>query len=209
MVRVPGKAFFAYTDLLDTIAAEDIDFLINARELVRSGQMAPGDGNFNAFLSEMKDRDFRSLIRTYRLEKSRQFFISLLLTGASLIFTFSALYLLVHVVTNGNGFVLCPARPTSDSWLEALYFSVSTAGTVGYGDIHPAGSSPWAESMAIIEITLAFFFVAYFVNFGLSLVHSFDITAEELAEALRSELEGIYDAAAIINNRALVGVRRG
>jgi len=207
-VYVPGKAFFAYEDLLETLPGNEVDFLRQAREQAKGGTLVPGTRDFSAFIREMRHTEFRNLIRSYRLAKSRRFFVSLFLTGLSLIFGFSALYMVVHVFTAGQGFVLCPAIPSTGSMLEALYFSVATAATVGYGDIHPAASSSWAQLMAIIEIVTAFFFVAYSVNFGLSMLHSFDITSSELAEALRNELEDAYFASMIVVRKRSIGAGR-
>jgi Trk K+ transport system NAD-binding subunit len=40
------------------------------------------------------------------------------------------------------------------TWLDALYFTVSTDATVGYGDYHFAGQPTWLEGFGVIDIIL-------------------------------------------------------
>lgn len=193
-VYVPGKAFFAYEDILLTLPAEEVHYLRDACDDARHQRLIPE--NFPDFIAEART-DFKSHIRIYRLAKSRQFFLSLLLAGTSLIFCFGSLYLSAHVLTDGHAFVVCPNGPSSVSLTEALYFSVVTAGTVGYGDIHP-GNSPLANWIVVLEVAMAFFFAAYCLNFGLAILQTCDVTPTELADVLLNELEDAHDEAQLL-----------
>jgi Ion channel len=56
----------------------------------------------------------------------------------------------------------CNCVPKITSALDALYFSVITAATVGYGDITPADDS--GKRLVILQILIAFLFVAVIIT---------------------------------------------
>ena len=204
-VYSPGRPFRAYEDILRILPENEIDFLKQAREQVKHGDLVPGTKNYSAFIREMRNTEFRHIIRSYRLAMSRLYLASLFFSGSSLILAFSALYLVIHVFTGGSAFIICPGIPSTGSGLEALYFSVATAATVGFGDIHASTSSPWAQLIATAEIGVFLFFVAYSVNYGMSTLNSVELSPLELTEALRTDLEDAYHASMILTRKGPVG----
>lgn len=65
-----------------------------------------------------------------------------------------------------------------NDYVDAIYFSFVTAGTVGYGDIVPL--APLAKKLAIAQITLTFVFVALFLNYFNTLLHRSNQLPSEL-----------------------------
>jgi voltage-gated potassium channel Kch len=65
-----------------------------------------------------------------------------------------------------------------NDYVDAIYFSFVTAGTVGYGDIVPL--APLAKKLAIAQITLTFVFVALFLNYFNTLLHRSNHSPNEL-----------------------------
>lgn len=66
-----------------------------------------------------------------------------------LVVVFACFYRIAEMVVGGPMF-LVHARPQALSFSEALYFSVTTLATVGYGDITPVG--PLVRALATLEV---------------------------------------------------------
>ncbi|GLQ48391.1 hypothetical protein GCM10007862_34420 [Dyella lipolytica] len=100
----------------------------------------------------------------------------------------------------GNEFIT-PDKSTA-TFLDCIYFSVTTATTLGYGDLQPLG---WARLVACIEVIFGLVFVGY------SISQIFSAKQEALVEYLTSDrLMQTYDEciATIVNAKESIGDRR-
>ncbi len=98
---------------------------------------------------------------------------ALVLLFTMLVFGFSALYLTIN--RNGNQFFDMNTR------VDAVYFTVATLSTVGYGDIHPTGQA--ARLAVIAQIAIDFTLLAVSVRLLL------DTTRQRLKPGRQSPTE--------------------
>src|SRR3989338_5404099 len=87
-------------------------------------------------------------------------YASLLELWISVILGFATGFFLLTVFVPKQGLVPLAGLPWFYQLFDSIYFSVVTATTVGYGDIHPMGFS---KVLAGGEAILAFFIFAAFV----------------------------------------------
>jgi hypothetical protein len=115
------------------------------------------------------------------------------------ILIFGAIYQILGEVA-GKEFIT-PDESTA-TFLDCIYFSVTTATTLGYGDLQPLG---WARLVACIEVIFGLVFVGY------SISQIFSAKQEALVEYLTTDrLTQTYDEciATIVNAKEGIGDRR-
>jgi len=94
--------------------------------------------------------------------KERRIAVNLGIGYLLVVYLFAVLYRLVSILDSNAYFVNGSQR--SLSLFNALYFSVTTASTVGFGDITPA--SVWAKSLVMAEIFLSLAYAAFLLSVG-------------------------------------------
>ena len=94
--------------------------------------------------------------------KKRRIAVNLGIGYLLVVYFFAVLYRLVSIFDSQAFFVNGPRA--SLSLFNALYFSVTTASTVGFGDITPAGV--WAKSLVMVEILLSLAYAALLLSVG-------------------------------------------
>ena len=74
---------------------------------------------------------------------------------------FSSIHRHVSAVDPDAYFLTSASKPILLLWNDALYFSISTITTVGYGDIIPV--SPWARATCMLEAIVGVFITIVFI----------------------------------------------
>lgn len=94
--------------------------------------------------------------------KERRIAVNLGIGYLLVVYLFAVLYRMVSILDGHSFFVNGPTA--SLSFFNAFYFSVTTASTVGFGDITPA--SVWAKSLVMAEIILSLAYAAFLLSVG-------------------------------------------
>lgn len=94
------------------------------------------------------------------LKQKTQNYLGFLFIWVGLIVAFAVVYYLLSVYPGHSPSGLSGIRDPLERFLTALYFSVITGATVGYGDVVPLG---WSRFFASVEAILSFVVLALFV----------------------------------------------
>ncbi len=94
--------------------------------------------------------------------KERRVAVNLGIGYLLVVYLFAVLYRTTSILDSRAYFV--NGTLGSLSFFNAFYFSVTTASTVGFGDITPA--SVWAKSLVMAEILLSLAYAAFLVSVG-------------------------------------------
>lgn len=108
------------------------------------------------------------LVRTKPIRGRKRWMLATLPTAAHVILCFAILFL--HL---GEHFEPRVADP-----LTAVYLSVTTFATLGYGEIHPAQNSAWGKAVVICEQSLFLLLVVIRVPMAISMLRVKDIEDE-------------------------------
>jgi hypothetical protein len=105
------------------------------------------------------------LVREKPIRGRKRWMLATLPTVAHVVLAFAILFLWL-----GEHF-----EPAITDWLSALYQSVITFSTVGYGDYHPAHGSPWGKVIVICEQSLFLLLVVIRVPMAVSMLRMRDV----------------------------------
>jgi hypothetical protein len=155
-----------------------------------------GDAVFESHVSELK-HDLQTFLRTYLWKKFNKMLKMIMASVFSVILIFGCLYvvdyllecwLLNRISFSGSQI---PTGNTLEILLDAVYYSVSTFSTLGFGDVHP-GVSIFARILAISEVMISLFFLSVIVSLTSDFIQLTTIVnPEDLAEAIKDELEDL------------------
>jgi len=109
------------------------------------------------------------LVRTKPIRGRKRWMLATLPTATHVVLCFAILFL--HL---GERFT----PPVRDP-LTAVYISVTTFATLGYGDIHPAQGSAWGQAIVICEQSLFLLLVVIRVPMAISMLRVHDIEDEQ------------------------------
>ncbi len=105
------------------------------------------------------------LLRDKPVRGRKRWMLATLPTVAHVILCFAILFLWL-----GDHFT-----PGIDNWLRAIYASVTTFSTLGYGDIRPVHGSRWGMALVICEQSLFLFVVVIRVPMAISMMRVRDV----------------------------------
>jgi hypothetical protein len=94
--------------------------------------------------------------------KERRIAVNLGIGYLLMVYLLAVLYRMASILDSHAYFV--NGTLGSLSFFDAFYFSVTTASTVGFGDITPA--SVWAKSLVMVEIILSLAYAAFLLSVG-------------------------------------------
>jgi len=168
------------------------------REHVSTGALHPQTAAYETIIKDVASTDYPRVVDQYKAYTLRGVLLDLLLTASCLVVVFASLYLSLYAADLDSigrdrgpftGSRL-PAGSLSESALESIYWSSVTFVTLGYGDIHPRETCPWARLLVVLEVFT--FFSVFLLGLGLAYVAVADVyvpAGREFETTLRAELE--------------------
>jgi hypothetical protein len=116
-------------------------------------------------LQEVACVTLHDVVRDVPIRGRRRWMLATLPTAAHVVLCFSILY-----YNLGEYFT-----PRIESWVTALYVSVVTFSTLGYGDIHPNHGLLWGHVLVISEMALFLLLVVIRVPMAVSMLRMQDL----------------------------------
>jgi len=105
------------------------------------------------------------LVRREPIRGRKRWMLATLPTVVHVVLCFAILFLTV-----GSHFT-----PPVNDWLTAVYLSMTTFGTLGYGDIHPTYGSAWGMAIVICEQAMFLLLVVIRVPMAVSMLRVEDL----------------------------------